>query len=259
MSALYITSYGKDLQKVMDEGHVKLYSARRGLLQPSKMSPYLRHLDRPSQQRLLRVPIRLLLLGLYWLLATAEAYQRVFYSVFHLFYGISGYLLTFWQIDMVFPPSKGPRESVYALSQPFPMAEVKTIQRAFSGSEPGSSQKGFLGHVTLNDVLCSVMADVVAQAIERTPKTGQWNRFKQAFRQLVPMPVTFFMYRRFPLMCLHLADVRADPSPSENLASGICAICRLADWHIFRPFLQKIPRLALYTGIYTSTSVVWTY
>ena len=193
MSALYITSYGKDLEGMMDKGYAKLHSARRGRLRPSEMSPYLRHLDQAYEQPALRLPVQLGLFTIYWLVAAVEAYQRVWYSAVHLFYGVFGYLLTFWRIDMVVPPGTGPRESIYALSQPFPISEVKTIQRAFSGSSPGPSQKGLLGHVTLNDVLCSVMADVVAQAIDRIPKGGLWHRFKQAFNRVVPMPVTFFV------------------------------------------------------------------
>lgn len=193
MSALYITSYGSDLEKMMDEGYAKLYSARRGLLRPSEMSQYLRHLDRAFATPGLRLPVQLVLALLYWSMAMVEANQRIVYSVVHLFYGVFGYLLTFWRIDMVVPPGTGPRESIYAISQPFPIAEAKTIQRAFSGNNPGPNQKGLLGHVTLNDVLCSVMADVIAQAIERTPKRGWWHAIKQTFNKVVPMPVTFFM------------------------------------------------------------------
>lgn len=193
MSALYITSYGKTLQRMMDDGNTKLYAARRGLLRPSDMSPYLRHLNQFHGRRATRLPVQVLLFGLYWTIAAVEAYQRCFYSIVHLFYGIFGYLLTFWRIDMVVPRSDSPRESVYALSQPLPISEVKTIQQAFSGNTPGHSQSGFLGHVTLNDVLCSVMADVIAQAIDRVPKDGSWNRIKQVCGHFIPMPITFFM------------------------------------------------------------------
>lgn len=102
---------------------------------------------------------------------------------------------TIWRIDTVVPVRPGPRESVFTVSKPLKLSDVKTMQRAFSGSTPGKSQSGTLGHdhATVNDVLCAIMADVISQAIRRKKEPDMLRWAKAAMERFYPMPIAFFM------------------------------------------------------------------
>lgn len=120
---------------------------------------------------------------------------RLLWSFLHLFYMAYFLAITTWRIDTVVPVRSGPREVAFTTSKGLKLSDVKTMQRAFSGSIPGKSQSGTLGHdhVTVNDVLCAIMADVVSLAIQRKKESGllQWAKSVVGF--LYPMPVAFFM------------------------------------------------------------------
>lgn len=45
----------------------------------------------------------------------------------------------------------------------------------------------------VNDVLCSVMADVISGAIARKPKKGWFAQLKWLYGKMLPMPVAFFV------------------------------------------------------------------
>ena len=161
----------------------------------------LRQFDDWHESATIRPFIRDGLFFLYWTSCTLEFAERVLYSGIHLLYTLFFYVSTIWRIELIIPTPKGSkslkgprREAVFALSRPVPLKDVKTIQRAFSGNKPGRAQQGYMGHVTVNDVLCSIMADCVSRAIERKPRaTDLWSNVKRASATILPMPIAFFM------------------------------------------------------------------
>lgn len=155
----------------------------------------LRHMSRAWENAAVKPLLVVFLFLLYWLSAFFDAVQRVLWSVIHLLYAVLLYLYTFWRVDMAVPVRKtpGPRQAVFSVSKPLKLADVKTMQHAFSGNEAGTSQRGWMGRVTVNDVLCSIMADVVGQAIERVDGKSDKPSFRQRLKRFLPMPVGFFM------------------------------------------------------------------
>lgn len=81
------------------------------------------------------------------------------------------------------------------------MEDIKLCQRAFSGTYPGSAVKEMkaggrskVGHVTLNDLICSVMADVLGEERRYMPLDGTgWGRVKRMLKRYLPSPIGFFM------------------------------------------------------------------
>lgn len=175
------------------KGAAKLHDARTGQLRPSEMSPLLRSVDPLWQNPLLRPFVAMMLFTLYWTLAGFDAILRIGWSVVHLLYSAFFYISTIWRIDMVVPVVDGERRAVFSLSEPLKLSDVKTIQKAFSGNRPGKSQRGFLGHVTINDVLCSIMADVVSMAIARRQPVGWNDKLKRWYGRFNPMPIALFI------------------------------------------------------------------
>lgn len=111
-------------------------------------------------------------------------------------------LITLWRIDTVVPASylsssssSSPREVIFTTSKTLKLSDVKTMQKAFSGSRPGKSQSGTLGHdhVTVNDVLCAIMADVISLAIRRKREPDLLYYVKKVTEVFVPMPIAFFV------------------------------------------------------------------
>lgn len=193
MSTLYITSYGRELHKVMDEGATKLEHARFGILPPSEVSPFLRHLEPAWEQDALRPFVQVLLFLLYWAAASSDAITRLAWSLIQIPYAAFFAMYTIWRIEMVVPIKAGSRKSVFCLSKPVKLSDVKVIQRAFSGNRPGPSQSGYKGHVTVNDVLCSIMADVISGAIERRQRREGVSLLRRITSKILPMPIPFFM------------------------------------------------------------------
>lgn len=174
-------------------GSAKLRQARLGQLPPSDVSPMLRHFQKPWENRYSRPLVKGFLFLVYWFAAGVDALQRIVWSLVHIFYMLWFYLSTIWRIEMIVPVRTGKREAVFALSKPQKLADVKTIQHAFSGNEPGDSQRGWKGHITINDVLCAIMADVVSVAIERRRYTYPSGPVVRWFNRFLPMPIGFFM------------------------------------------------------------------
>ena len=176
-------------------GNAKLHDARFGTLPPDEVSPYLRHLRPLWEVSWLRPILGLMLFSLYWAIEIGDCVVRLLWSFLHFFYMAYFLAITIWRIDTVVPVRPGPREVAFTTSKGLKLSDVKTMQRAFSGSTPGKSQSGALGHdhVTVNDVLCAIMADVISLAIQRKKESGLLQKAKAVAGFLYPMPVAFFM------------------------------------------------------------------
>lgn len=144
---------------------------------------------------LLRPFLSLMLLSLYWVTEFGDCAVRLLWTWLHSFYLLYYIVSTWWRIDTVVPGRPGPRQVVFATSKGLNLSDVKTIQRAFSGSTPGKSQSGSLGHehVTVNDVLCAIMADVTSLAIHRKKEPDMMRWVKALVEPFYPMPIAFFM------------------------------------------------------------------
>jgi hypothetical protein len=153
----------------------------------------LRHFQQPWETPSLRPLVKAFLFLVYWGAAAIDALQRILWSLVHVFYMLWFYLSTIWRIEMIVPVQPGKREAVFGLSKPQKLSDVKIIQHAFSGSEPGDSQRGWQGHVTVNDVLCAIIADVVSAAIDRRRATHPSGPVIRWFNKVLPMPIGFFM------------------------------------------------------------------
>lgn len=168
---------------------------RRGALPPDEISPYLRHLTPLWINSFTKPLLQLLLLSLYWSLEIADWAVRLIWTGAHFLYTLFFMSATIWRMDTVVPVRQVKREQVFAMSKPLKLSDVKSIQRGFSGTQPGPSQSDVLGHghVTVNDVLCAIMADVVSLAIQRNPEQGRLRWLKVLVAKVAPPPVSFFM------------------------------------------------------------------
>ena len=82
------------------------------------------------------------------------------------------FMLTFWRQRYATALERGPsRKKEFSASKAFPMEDVKKLQSAFSGPQPGSwadwlsgdkkrKSKSKWNHLTLNDILCTVSIGV---------------------------------------------------------------------------------------------------
>lgn len=139
--------------------------------------------------------LQLCLLFAYWLFYAGDTAMRLFWSGLHIIYQLYYLFITFWRIETIVPVRPGPRQAIFAVSKPLKLSDVKTMQRAFSGSRPGPSQSGSLGHehVTVNDLLCAIISDVISAAIRRNTEQGRLQMLKAVAGAILPMPVAFFM------------------------------------------------------------------
>lgn len=176
-------------------GTAKLHDARRGMLPPEEVSPYLRHLRPLWDMAIFKPLLGLLLFAAYWITEIGDCAVRLLWTFLHFFYMLYYLSNTLWRIDTVVPARPGARKVVFAVSKPLKLSDVKTMQRAFSGSTPGKSQSGTLGHdhVTVNDVLCAIMSDVISLAIHRKKEPDLLYWVKAAAELVFPMPIAFFM------------------------------------------------------------------
>ena len=90
----------------------------------------------------------------------------------------------------------------FSRSKTVSMEDIRLCQQAFSGKFPGSAVKepggrSKVGHVTVNDVICAVMADVCGEEVKRRvaaeEEKGMWVYAKSFLRQVLPSPIGFFM------------------------------------------------------------------
>ncbi len=184
-SQLAVTSYGAEMERTIAEGAKTLRDARRGTAKPSKLNKALKPLDKFHRQPWLQA----VMFVLYWLVWTFQI-SLDFYGSFYQAWTTSViFLLTFWrQRYATAPPPKQSREAEaknlsgqvgagggtgtsrakeFSASRAFPIDDVKKLQRAFSGPQPGGwadwlagdkkrKSKSRFNHLTLNDIVCTV-------------------------------------------------------------------------------------------------------
>lgn len=194
----------------MDGSKNKLQAAQRGRLPPSKIHRSLQFLDKLADNEYTAPLLRTFLAVVFWLVYSIASCVMLVWSIYPSLHQAVLYVLTFWRVDMLTGPQPGPRVKQRELSSSrvFSVDDVKLCQQAFSGPHPGSSVKGVpkekrdsvkhkRGHVTLNDVVCSVMADVLGREIAAKPDhqlNGPSEWMKRWLKGILPSPIGFFMY-----------------------------------------------------------------
>ena len=209
ISQLYMTSYYDDLRQMMDGAATKLRKAKRGQLLPSEYNASLAPLDPYATYALTAPFIQLFLWALFWLVQLGSTVFSVFWSTFQALRMVAFFFFTFWRIEMVVdeqPANARTAQREFSSSRVFSMQEMKLCQQAFSGPRPGFAVAGVpkdqrknvrskVKHVTLNDVVCSVMADVLGEEIRNKPAPRSiWGKVKRSINQVLPSPVPLFMY-----------------------------------------------------------------
>ncbi|KAI0372646.1 hypothetical protein BV20DRAFT_1034364 [Pilatotrama ljubarskyi] len=208
ISQLYMTSYYDDLKDMMDRAASKLHKAKRGQLLPSEYNPALKSLDPYATSYPSALFLRLFLSLVFWLTLVGSSLVSVFWSTYQALRMVLFVLFTFWRIEMVVdehPHEARSKAREFSSSRVFSLQDVKLCQQAFSGPRPGYAVAGVpkeqrknarskVGHVTLNDVVCSVMADVLAQEIASKPEPRSvWGKFRRSVNSVLPSPIPFFI------------------------------------------------------------------
>ncbi|KAI0657933.1 wax ester synthase-like acyl-CoA acyltransferase domain-containing protein [Cubamyces menziesii] len=208
ISQLYMTSYYDDLRQMMDGAATKLRKAKRGQLLPSEYNASLAPLDPYATYALTAPFIQLFLWALFWLVQLGSTVFSVFWSTFQALRMVAFFFFTFWRIEMVVdeqPANARTAQREFSSSRVFSMQEMKLCQQAFSGPRPGFAVAGVpkdqrknvrskVKHVTLNDVVCSVMADVLGEEIRNKPAPRSiWGKVKRSINQILPSPVPLFI------------------------------------------------------------------
>ncbi|PWZ03822.1 hypothetical protein BCV70DRAFT_198011 [Testicularia cyperi] len=199
MSQLFITSLGPKLESMMADGAQLLSDAKQGKALPSRLNKKLSSLDRFHGSVLLQV----FMMALYWITQYISLLTDLA-GCFTLAISTSYFFLaTFWRQRYVTASYPGPRkhEKEFSVSQSFPLSDVKIISKAFSGAQPGSVLDKVQGgkrysrplignHLTVNDVICTVIADVINDELDRQPKQpGAWAAFKRFSNKILPSPI----------------------------------------------------------------------
>ncbi|TCD61046.1 hypothetical protein EIP91_009119 [Steccherinum ochraceum] len=205
ISQLFMTSYRADLLKAMSQTFSAVREHHRARITPSKVHPYLKPLDRfanPTTSVFLAPLIHLTLLSLFW---TTYAWTVGISLVISLFQGsvqVLLFALTCWRVDMLTAsqPSTRVKHREFSRSKVISMDDIRLCQQAFSGKKPGSAVgepggRSKVGHVTVNDVMCAVMADVCGQEVRRRIRRerGLWAMAKAVLRRVLPSPIGFFI------------------------------------------------------------------
>lgn len=209
MSQLSVTSFGPELERLLDDASHLIHDAKRGSARPSKLHKSLKPLDKWQKT----LPLQLFMFVLFWTFFLLSSLVEAVYSLFQAFYMTAMFLLTAWRSPRATAHHYGPRpaEKEYATSKALPMSDVKLIQKAFSGGAPGSLRQKLqggpkshtvFGHLTLNDVLCTCIADVIGAELHRPrpplpPKaplhTKLWWKFVDATHYVLPRPVALMI------------------------------------------------------------------
>ncbi|GBE87466.1 hypothetical protein SCP_1101420 [Sparassis crispa] len=196
ISELYMSSYHDELVELMTNGANQLHAARRGHLRPSKLHPALRCLDQFTSNVDAAPLLTIFLAALFWLSFAVSMAVSLFWSTYQTVHQAILFLLTCWRVDMITgdQPRRRTPFREYSTSRVFSIDDVKLCQQAFSGPRPGSAvserERGKSKHVTLNDVLCSVMADVLGKEIAAKPvQSGRWGWVKRQLKKILPSPV----------------------------------------------------------------------
>jgi hypothetical protein len=162
MSQLFVSSYGPELEALIEDGHTTLRAARRGTAKPSKLHKGLKPLDRYQNTLLLQI----IMFALFWTVSLLTSVLEILGSGFQGLVFAYRFLTTSWRQRYATSEYVGPRvpEKEFSTSRSFPMSDVKKLQKAFSGPVPGGWIEKTIGrpkgswwsHLTLNDVLCTV-------------------------------------------------------------------------------------------------------
>lgn len=162
MSQLLVSSYGPELESMLLDGKETLRAARRGRARPSKIHKGLKPLD-PYRNTL---PLQIIMFILFWTVTVVSIILEALGGFFQAFVFSFNFLTTSWRQRYVTSEYPGPRvaEKEFSTSRAFPISDVKKMQKAFSGPVPsgwvertiGKPKGNWWGHITLNDVLCTV-------------------------------------------------------------------------------------------------------
>lgn len=173
MSQLFMSSYGPELESLLADGKATLRAARRGTAKPSKLHKGLKPLDKYRNT----LPLQLFMFALFWTISIFSTILEILGSGYQAGVFAYNFLGTSWRQRYVTSEYHGPRvgEKEFSTSRSFPMSDVKKIQKAFSGPTPGGLIEKLLGkpkgkmwgHLTLNDVLCTVSLLLHAIEIQR--------------------------------------------------------------------------------------------
>ena len=174
----------------------------------TRLPPLLHPLDPWSDtSRVLIAPlIQLLLVSLFWVTYASSFTISLFLSIYHAALQLTIFSLTFWRSETLTAPYSGPRvrEREYSSSKVVSLDDIRLCQRAFSGTYPGSAVhkerggRSKVGHVTINDIMCSVMADVLGEEIaSQSSGALSLSRLKKTLLdRFLPSPIGFLMYAR---------------------------------------------------------------
>ncbi|TBU30100.1 wax ester synthase-like acyl-CoA acyltransferase domain-containing protein [Dichomitus squalens] len=207
MSQLYLTSFFDDLAQMMNRASDKLDRAKRGLLLPSEYSKSFKPLDPYASDERVAPFLQFLLGLLFWLIVVAKNIFSLFWSTFQGLRMIAFFLFTFWRVEMITADQPGKRtpHREFSSTRIFSLQDVKVCQQAFSGPRPGYAVAGVpkdqrrnvrskKRHVTLNDVVCAVMADVLGDIIASKPEPRTaWGKVRRTVNKYLPSPMGFFI------------------------------------------------------------------
>ncbi|GAC97675.1 sterol reductase [Pseudozyma hubeiensis SY62] len=199
MSQLFITSLGPKLESMMDEGAKLLSDAKQGKALPSRMNKKLAGLDRFHGT----IALQLVMMALYWISwfvgFVTDLLGCVTLAVSTSFF----FVTTSWRQRYVTASYEGERKSEkeFSVSRSFTLADVKLVSKAFSGVAPGTlldkvqggkrySRPLFGTHLTVNDIICTVIADVINDELDRQPlQPGLLNKLRHYSHKILPSPI----------------------------------------------------------------------
>ncbi|THG97098.1 hypothetical protein EW026_g4854 [Hermanssonia centrifuga] len=202
ISQLYMTSYHDELVNMMSSSAEAVSAAETGTVTPSSVHPLLKPLDRLSEpSNVLIAPlVQLFLASVFWISYALTLAVSFGYSTYHLVLDVFLCACTAWRVEMLTAPqphgAARTKLKEFASSASMSMQDVRTCQKAFSGRRMGAEKDGKhrRGHVTVNDVMCAVMADVLGDEIRSKPVDFTlWGRVKRALAKVLPSPIGFFI------------------------------------------------------------------
>jgi hypothetical protein len=178
----------------MDESSQKLKDAAYGRLLPSVIDRRLKPLDTLATIPILSLILQILLALLYRFITFASTVISRMWGLYHAFHATLMFVLTFWRIGFPVPHYPGPRvhEREFSVSNAFGMKDVKTIQRAFSKRNGSGGEMG-RNHLTVNDILVAIMADVLDAEVRAAEAKNRHSVVRRLADRLLPSTVSFFM------------------------------------------------------------------
>ncbi|RDX40998.1 hypothetical protein OH76DRAFT_1412509 [Lentinus brumalis] len=207
ISQLFMTSYYDDLAQMMDGAADKLHKAKRGRLLPSEYSKSLKSLDPYSTNHPAAPLLHVVLALLFWFTYILQTLVSIVWSTYQAIRMVSMVLFTFWRMEMVTADQSSRRtpHREFSSSKTFSLQDVKLCQQAFSGPRPGYAVAGVpkdqrrnvrskVGHVTLNDVVCAIMSDVLGNIVASKPEpTTTWGKIRRTANKVLPTSMGFFI------------------------------------------------------------------